>query len=115
MELSKFISFQTPHKMQIGTIFQIATLISLPDFHQQANKLVNLLDITQDIPKRIKMLFHITEATSQGRRRWSTDFSSLLHKQHLSTMMISFFLRLSTIRILPMAADQAKEAALEGV
>jgi len=40
--------------MQIGTIFQIATLIGLPDFHQQANKSITLLGISQDMPKLLK-------------------------------------------------------------
>jgi hypothetical protein len=61
----RFLSFQTHHKIQIGTIFQIAALLGLPDFHQQANKSITLLDITHDIPKRVKMLFHRMEATSQ--------------------------------------------------
>jgi hypothetical protein len=119
MELSKslkylrFISFQTHQKMQIGTIFQIATFLGLPDFHQHSNKSITLLDITQDILKRRKMLFHIAEATSQWRRRWSTDSPSLLHKQHLSTMIICLFLRLSIVRILSRATDHAKKAALE--
>jgi hypothetical protein len=37
--------------MQIDTISQIAALLGLPDFHQQANKLITLLGITQNIPK----------------------------------------------------------------
>jgi len=45
---------QTHQKMQIGTIFQIATLIGLPDFHQQANKSITLLGISQDMPKLLK-------------------------------------------------------------
>jgi hypothetical protein len=44
--------------MQIGTIFQIAALFGLSDFHQQANKSITLLGITQDIPKRLKILVH---------------------------------------------------------
>jgi len=120
MEFSKssihlrFLSFQTHQKIQIGIIFQIAALLGLPDFHQYANKSITLLGIIQGIPKRVKVLFHIAEATAQWRRRWSTDSSSLLHKQHVSTMMICLFLRLSTVRILPRAADHAKKAALEG-
>jgi hypothetical protein len=101
-------------KIEIGPIVQIAALLGLPDFHQQANKSITLLGITQYIPKRVKMLFHKAEATSQWRRRWFTDFSSLLNKQHLSIMMICLCLRLSTVRILHRATDHAKKAALEG-
>jgi hypothetical protein len=120
MELSKsskhlrFLSFQTHQKMQIGTIFQITALLGLPNFHQQANKSITLLSITKDIPNRVNILLYIAEATSQWRKRWSTDSPSLLHKQHLSTMMICLFLRLSTVRILPRAADHAKKVTLEG-
>jgi len=110
----RFLSFQTHQKMQIGTIFQTAALLGLPDFHQQANKSITLLGITQDIPNRVKTWVHRVEATSQWRRRWSTVSPSLLHKQHLSTMMILLFLRLSTVSILPRAADHEKKAALEG-
>jgi hypothetical protein len=49
-----FISSHTHQKKQIGTIFQIATLLGLPDVHQQANKSITLLSITQDRPKRVK-------------------------------------------------------------
>jgi len=100
--------------MQVGTIFQTAALLGLPDFHQQANKSITLLGITQDIPNRVKTWVHRVEATSQWRRRWSTVSPSLLHKQHLSTMTILLFLRLSTVSILPRAADHEKKAALEG-
>jgi hypothetical protein len=119
MELSKsskhlrFLSFQTHQKMQIGNIFQIAALLSLPDFHQHTNKSITLLGITQDIPKRVKMLFHREEATSQWRTRWPIDSPSLLHKQHLSIMMICLFLRLSTVRILHKVADHEKKTTLE--
>jgi hypothetical protein len=33
---------------------QTAALLGLPDFHQQANKSITLLGITQDIPNRVK-------------------------------------------------------------
>jgi hypothetical protein len=119
MELSKsskhlrFLSFQGHQKMQIRTIFQIAALLGLPNFYQQTNKSKTLLGMTQDIPNRVKRVFHRAEATSQWRRRWSTNSPSLLHKQHLSTMMICIFLRLSTVRILSGATDHAKKFALE--
>jgi hypothetical protein len=61
----RFLSFQTHQKMNIGTIFQIAALFGLPEFHQQANKLITLLGITQDGPNRVKREFHRAEATSQ--------------------------------------------------
>jgi hypothetical protein len=70
MELSKsskqlrFISFQTHQKMHIGTIFQITALLGLTTFHQQANKSITLLGITQDIPNQAKRVFHRAEATS---------------------------------------------------
>jgi hypothetical protein len=71
MEFSKssnhlrFLSFQTHQKIQISIIFQIAALLGLPDFHQYANKSITLLGIIQGIPKRVKVLFHIAEATAQ--------------------------------------------------
>jgi hypothetical protein len=71
IELSKsskhlrFISFQTHQKMQIGTIFQIAALLGLPKFHKQVNKSITLLGITQDIPNRVKRVFHREEAALQ--------------------------------------------------
>jgi len=110
----KFISFHTHQKMHIGTIFQIATLLGLPEFHQHANKSITLLGITQNIPKRVKREFHKAEATSQWRRSWSTDSFFLLHKQHLFSMTKCLFLRLSTVRILPRAANHTKKAVIEG-
>jgi hypothetical protein len=109
-----FLFFQAHQEMQIGTIFKIAKLLGLQEFHQLANKSITLLGITQDIPNQVKRAFHWAEATSQWRRRWSTNSPLLLHKQHLSTMITCIFLRLSTVRILPRAADHAKKAALEG-
>jgi hypothetical protein len=49
------------------------------------------------------MLFHRAEATSQCRRIWSTDSPSRLQRQHLSTIIMCLFLRLSKVRILPRA------------
>jgi hypothetical protein len=47
--------FFTEHqKRHVGTIFQIASLIGLPDVHQQEKKSKTLLDITQDKPKQVK-------------------------------------------------------------
>jgi hypothetical protein len=40
--------------MQIGTIFQIAALLGLLEFHQQANKSITLLGIAEDILNRVK-------------------------------------------------------------
>jgi hypothetical protein len=87
--------------MQIGTIFQSATLLGLPDFHQQANKLITFLGITQDKPNQVKRAFHRAKVTAQWSRMWSIDSPFLLHKQHLSTIITCLFQRLSTIRILP--------------
>jgi hypothetical protein len=42
------------------------------------------------------------------------DSSSFLHIPHLLTSTIFFFLKLSSIRILPKAADQMKKATLDG-
>jgi hypothetical protein len=70
--------------------------------------------MTHEIPKREKMLFQREEARSQCRRIWSTDSPSLLQRQHLSTIIMCLFLRLSKVRILPRAANQVKKAALGG-
>jgi hypothetical protein len=110
----RFLSFQIHQKMQVGTIFHVVALLDLPDFHQQATRSSTLLGMTQEIPKREKMLFHRAEATSQCKRIWSTDSQSRLHRQHLSTMIMCLFLRLSKVRILPRVADHVKKAALGG-
>jgi hypothetical protein len=110
----RFLSLQILQKMQIGTIFHVVVLLDLPNFHQQATRSSTLLGMTQEIPKREKMLFHRADATSQCRRIWSTDSPSRLHGQHLSTMIMCLFLRLSKVRILPRAADQVKKVAIGG-
>jgi hypothetical protein len=58
-------------------------------------------------PKATKKNFHKAQAIAQWRRIWSTDSPILLHIQHLSITMTCRFLRLSMVRIFPMAADQA--------
>jgi hypothetical protein len=75
---------------------------------------ITLLGITQEIPKRVKRVLHKAEATSQWRRKWSTDSPLLLHKQHLSTIITCLFLRLSKVRILPRVAGHTKKAAFKG-
>jgi hypothetical protein len=60
----RFLSLQIHQKRQIGTIFHVVALLDLPDFHQQATRSSTLLGMTQEIPKREKMLFHRAEATS---------------------------------------------------
>jgi hypothetical protein len=110
----RFLSFQIHQKMQIDTIFHVVVLLDLPDFHQQATRSSTLLGMTQEILKREKMLFHRVEATSQCRRIWSIDSPSRSHRQHLSTMIMCLFLRLSIVRILPRAADHVKKAVLRG-
>ena len=44
----------------------------------------------------------------------STDFQSFLHIQHLLTMQIFLFVRLSKVRILPLTIVQVKKATLVG-
>jgi hypothetical protein len=46
----------------------VVALLDLLDFHQQATRSSTLLGMTQEIPKREKMLFYRAEATSQCRR-----------------------------------------------
>jgi hypothetical protein len=110
----RFLSLQIHQNKHIGTIFHDVALLDLPDFHQQETRSGTLLGMTQEIPKREKMLFHRAEATSQCRRIWPTDSPSHLHRQYLSTMIMCLFLRLSKVRILPRAADQVKKAAIGG-
>jgi len=110
----RFLFLQIHQNKHIGTIFQVVALLDLPNFHQQATRSSTLLGMTQEIPKREKMLFHIAEATSQCWRIWSIDSPSRLHRQHLSTMIMCLFLRLSKVRIIPRAADQVKKAAIGG-
>jgi hypothetical protein len=98
---SKYLRFLSllPQNKHICTIFHVVALLDLPDFHQQATRSSTLLGMTQKIPKREKMLFHKAEATSQCRRIWSTNSPSRLHRQHLSTMIMYLFLRLSKVRL----------------
>jgi len=109
----RFLSLQIHQKMLIDTIFHVVALLDLPNFHQQATRSSTLLGMTQQIPKREKM-FHRADATSQCRRIWSTNSPSRLHRQHLSTMIMCLFLRLSKVKILPRAANHVKKAALGG-
>jgi hypothetical protein len=41
-----FLSLHKHQKRQVGSIFQIAALLSLPDNHQQANKSISPLEVT---------------------------------------------------------------------
>jgi hypothetical protein len=102
------------HKRQQGTIFHTTALRERPPVHQQANKSTTREGITQERLKRLKMTFHRARATSQWRRRWSTNSPFILHMQHLSITMIHFFLRLSKVRIFPCAAIQAKKSHFQG-
>jgi hypothetical protein len=43
---------------QEGTIFHTTALRERPPVHQQANKSITRRGITQDNPKRLKMVFH---------------------------------------------------------
>jgi hypothetical protein len=110
----RFLSLQIHQNKHIGTIFHDVVLLDLPDFHQQGTRSSKLLGMTQEIPKREKMLFHRAEDTSQCIRIWSTDSPSRLHRQHLSTMIMCLFLRLSKVRILPRAAAHVKKVSLGG-
>jgi hypothetical protein len=52
----------------------------------------------------------MAQATSQCRRRWSTDSPFFLHIQHLSTTIMYYFRKLSIVRIFPRAADHTKKS-----
>jgi hypothetical protein len=98
------LSLRSLHKHYIrqqGTIFHTTALRERPPVHQQANKSTTRRGITQDKLKRLKMAFHKARATSQWRRRWSTNSPFILHMQHLSITITRFFLRLSKVRNFP--------------
>jgi hypothetical protein len=63
--------------------------------------------------KEKKTTFYMAQATSQWRRRWSTESPFLLHIQHLSITMTCCFLRLSTVRISSRAINRTKKATLK--
>jgi hypothetical protein len=107
-------SLHRHHIRQQGTIFHTTTLWERPPVHQQAKRSTTRRGITQERLKRLKVAFQITQATSQWRRRWSTDSPFFLHKQHLSITMTRLFLRLSNVRIFPSATAQAKKATFKG-
>jgi len=46
-------------KRHVNIIYQISALFGLPDVHQQANKSMTLLGITQNKPKRLKRALYI--------------------------------------------------------
>jgi hypothetical protein len=89
--------------------FHTTALFGLPKDHQQSYISPTRLGITQDIPKRLKKALQMAEATSQWRRRWSTDSSFLLHMQHLSITMMCHLLRLSKVNVLPRATNHTKK------
>jgi hypothetical protein len=97
-KFQSFLSLQRHHLPHDSTMR--ATTID-----QQANKSTPQLGITQDRPKQLKKAFHKVQATSQWRRRWSTNSPFFLHIQHLSTTITFHFLRLSVVKIFPRAAD----------
>jgi hypothetical protein len=99
----------------MGAIFHTVALFDRPEDHQQASRSITCCGITQDNPKRLKREYHKAEATSQWRRRWSTDSFVFLHVQHLFITITCRFLRLSKVRIFPRAVGHEKKAALERV
>jgi hypothetical protein len=89
-KLLSFMSLHRYHKRHEGTIFHIIAVRVLLAVHQQAYKSTNRLGITQDNPNRLKKTFQLAQATSQRKRRWSTDFPFFLQIQHLSTIMTTY-------------------------
>jgi hypothetical protein len=110
----RFRSLQIHHIIQRGTIFQTTALLDRPLDHQLVKSSLTKPGITQQRPNRSKKAFHKALATPQWRRRWSTDSPSDSQSQHLFTTTKPLLLRLSTVRIFPNAAVQAKNATLGG-
>jgi hypothetical protein len=97
LKISLTNSLQKHHKRQDDTIFHTAALQVLPIVHQQAIKSTIRLGITQDSPKQLKRIFHKAQATSQWRRRWSTNSQFFLYIQHLLITITCCFLRVTPI------------------
>jgi len=60
-----FSSLHKHRKRQVGAIFHTIALLNWPEDHQQASRSITRRGITQDNPKRLKIEYHMAEATSQ--------------------------------------------------
>ncbi len=91
---------------------QITKLLDLPRApFQQANNSRGIMHWT---PNKLKIKHHNSVATGQYRSRWSIDSPLHLHMQHQSITKTLLFLRLSMVRLLPIAAHQTKKGTLGG-
>ena len=88
-----FRSHQRHHIIQCGITFQIfpASCLPLQPFQQEMRS-TTPLGITQEIPKRLKIIFQSSLATGQWRSRWLTGSPSALHMQHQSKINIMYYM-----------------------
>ena len=109
-KLLKFRSLHRHHMRQWGITFQIKELCCLPKpTCQQSTNILTWQGITQDTPKEDRIESHSSFANLQCRNKWSTDSASFLHKQHLLTIIMFLFLRLSIVGSLPQHCSPREE------
>jgi hypothetical protein len=114
-KLLKFRSLQRHHMRQCGIAFQIKELRCLPKPPcQQSTNTLTWQGITHDTPKEDRTESHSSLAKLQCRNKWSTDSAAFLHKQHLLTITMFLFLRLSIVGSLPNTAVHVKKATRGG-
>ena len=110
----RFLSIQTTHIKQPGTIFQMSEENFPIQKLQQDTKLSTEPSMTHWIPYTCNIHTHDEWATRQCRRRWSTISSLQQHIQHWFTKERPRSIRLSKVSIWPWAAIHMKKATLLG-
>ena len=110
----RFLSCHNVHIKQSETRFQTPEKCLPNQLCQPKSKSITLAGITQWIPKVWKTKNHKAEAISQCRRRWSPISQWLLHIQHQPAKTCPLLIKLSQVRILPLAAVHTKKEIRRG-
>ena len=110
----RFLSIQTTHIKQSGTIFYMLEENFPNQLLQQNTKLSTEPGMTHWIPKTCNICTHKKWATGQCWRRWSIDSLLQQHIQYLFAKGRSRDIKLSKVSIWPWVAVHMKKATLLG-
>ena len=113
LKILRLRSFQTHQNMQMGAKPQTALFFLWKPltFHWRRRFLTESRN-TQVTPKRANKKIQSSLVLAQWIKMWSIDSSLSLQRLHLLTICHPLFIKVSTVRIFPQTASQAKKQVL---
>ena len=110
-----FLSLHIVHQILAGIILHLSLFVAPTPAISQLNRVSSiLLGIHQDMPLRLRKIYHSCSVKLQCKKRCLTVSLALPHKEHLLHREIPLLATLSNVKTALLASSHVKHATLCG-